>query len=167
VPISEYTPSLADVGALLRARTVDANGNEVGTFTALTRPTDTQVNSIIADAAGEAYTIFGEDIPDAPIEASAADPSSYDPDALRNAAKKAVAYHAAALVELSHFSEQVARGNSPYQQYEDLWNAASKRIASAVESAGGESPSGVEGTGRPVFAFPEDAGGMVGWGTRF
>lgn len=167
MPISDYTPTLNEVGALIRDRTVDAGGNEVGTFTANTRPTDTQATDIIQDAALEAYTMFGEDIPDAPIEASAADPTSYDPDALRTAARRAVSYHAAALIELSHFGEQVARGNSPYQQYEDLWTAASKRVASAVESSGGESPGGAEGTQRPVFDFPRNAGGMVGWGTKF
>lgn len=165
MPISDYTPTLDEVGALIRDRTVDAGGNEVGTFTADTRPTDTEAESIISDAANEAYTMFGEDIPDAPASASAADPTTYDPNALRTAARKAVAYHAAALIELSHFGEQVARGNSPYQQYEDLWNAASKRIAGAIDSTGGATPSGA--SNEPVFDFPQDAGGMVGWGTRF
>jgi hypothetical protein len=36
-------PSVLDVAALLRARTKDVNGVEVGTFTDDTRPTSSQV----------------------------------------------------------------------------------------------------------------------------
>jgi hypothetical protein len=165
VPISDYTPSLADVGALLRDRTVDAGGNEVGTFTPTTRPTDVQAQILINQSANDAYLLFGEDIPDAP--GNPASPT-YDPNALRNAAKSAVEFHAAALIELSHFGEQVARGNSPYPQYEASWEAQSKRVQSAIESAGSSSPSGPAGGSMvPQFDFPDDWGGMVGWGTRW
>ena len=162
MPISDYTPTLDDVGALVRARTVDAGGNEIGTFSPTTRPTDVEATDLIQDAVNDAYPLFGEDIPDA------ADPDN--PDAIRNAAKEAVGYHAAALVELSHFPEQVARGNSPYEEYEKLWAAASARIQAAIEGQGGEPPAPVDpkqGSLNAVFEFPEDAGGMVGWGTRW
>lgn len=162
MPISDYTPSLADVGALVRDRTVDSGGNEVGTFTPLTRPNDVQAQALIADATNDAYTIFGEDIP------NAADPDN--PNAIRNAAKEAVGYHAAALVELSHFGEQVAAGNSPYAEYEKLWKEAAQRVQEAIVSQGGEPPAPVDpsaGSMNAVFEFPEDAGGMVGWGTRW
>lgn len=160
MPISEYTPTLDDVGALLRARTVDAGGNEVGTFTATTRPTNVEAEALINDAVKDAYTLFGEDIPDA------ADLDN--PDAIRDSAREAVGYHAAALVELSHYPEQVARGNSNYQEYEDLWKQASIRIQAAIEGQGGEPPAPVDpkqGSLNASFEFPEDAGGMVGWGT--
>jgi hypothetical protein len=158
VPTSSYTPALSDIGALLRDRTVDSGGNEVGTFTANTRPTDTEVNNLVQDAVNDAYTIFGSDIPDA---------TGSDPDAVRKAATRAVAFHAAAMVELSHFGEQVARGNSPYQQYEDQWNAAAKRVSQAIDSVGGDTPGGGDGSQIAIGTFPEDAGGMVGWGTRW
>lgn len=160
MPISDYTPDLDDVGALLRARTVDDGGNEVGTFTSATRPTDVQATELIQDATNDAYAIFGEDIPDA------ADPDN--PGAIRDAAREAVGYHAAALIELSHFPEQVASGNSPYQQYEDLWKQAAQRIQDAIVSQGGEPPAPVDpsqGSMNAQFDFPQDAGGMVGWGT--
>jgi hypothetical protein len=157
VPISDYTPSLDNVGALVRDRTFDSNGNEMGTFTPDTRPTNTQADQIITDAVSTAYPMFGEDIPDAP------DPDN--PDALRNAAKNSVAYLAAALVEISHFGEQVARGNSPYQQYMDLWESSSKVISKSIDGLG-ETPPGGGGGSLDVFGdFPADAGGMVGWGT--
>ena len=39
----DIMPSVADVGALLRVRTKDINGEEVGTFNDDTRPTSAQV----------------------------------------------------------------------------------------------------------------------------
>src|SRR5207244_4319034 len=45
-----WRPALDDVGALIRARTKDVNGNEVGTFNEDTRPTGALVE-IIIDAA--------------------------------------------------------------------------------------------------------------------
>lgn len=162
MPISEYTPELDDVGALVRDRTVDSGGNEVGTFTPQTRPTDVEATKLIAQATQDAYAIFGEDIPDA------ADPDN--PGAIRDAAREAVGYHAAALIELSHFGEQVARGNSPYAEYERLWNEAAARIQAAIESQGGQPPAPVDsstGSMNVSYEFPEDAGGMVGWGTRW
>jgi hypothetical protein len=162
VPISDYTPDLAGVGALVRDRTVDAGGNEVGTFTDATRPTAAEAQLLIDDAVNDAVTLFGEDIPDAPGNPAA---PGYDKDALRKAAKSAVEFHAAAAIELSHFGEQVARGNSPYPQYEEQWERRSKRVALAIESAGGTSPSGADGSLNVYYDFPEDAGGVVGWGT--
>lgn len=162
MPISDYTPTLDDVGALVRDRTVDSGGNEVGTFTPNTRPTDAEAQELINDAVNDAYSIFGEDIPDAQ------DPDN--PGAIRNAAKEAVGYHAAALIELSHFGEQVARGNSPYEEYERLWEEAAQRVQAAIVSQGGTPPAPVdptEGSMMAQFEFPEDAGGMVGWGTRW
>jgi hypothetical protein len=43
-------PSVADVALLIRARTKDADGREVGTFTDETRPTDEQVEEHISAA---------------------------------------------------------------------------------------------------------------------
>jgi hypothetical protein len=103
--------------------------------------------------------MFGEDIPNAP------DPDN--PGALRNAAKNAVAYYAAALVEISHFGEQVARGNSPYQQYMDLWNDSAARISKAIDILGESPPSGGGGSNAVYGDFPANAGGMVGWGTTW
>jgi hypothetical protein len=43
-------PSLDEVATMLRARTVDENGNEVGTFNDTTSPTATQAEQIIDSA---------------------------------------------------------------------------------------------------------------------
>jgi hypothetical protein len=49
----DITPSVADVAALLRARTKDMNGDEVGTFNDDTRPTSAQVITLIEEAVGD------------------------------------------------------------------------------------------------------------------
>jgi hypothetical protein len=46
----DITPSVADVAALLRARTKDVNGDEIGTFNDDTRPTSAQVITLIDEA---------------------------------------------------------------------------------------------------------------------
>jgi hypothetical protein len=43
----DIAPSVADVAALLRARTKDVNGEEIGTFNDDTRPTSAQVLTLI------------------------------------------------------------------------------------------------------------------------
>lgn len=166
MPVSDYTPAVNDIGALARTRTVDSNGNETGTFSASTRPTDTNVNSLITDAVGETELVVGSNIPDAPGDTS--DPS-YDKDALRKAAVRIVALRAAALVELSYFPEQVARGVSPYQQYQDSFEKGLQRLANAVEAArGGEDPGVADGGSQLAQGyFPADGGGLINWSTKF
>lgn len=105
MPISDYTPTLAQVGALLRTRTKDSSGNEIGTFNSDTRPTDTDVNELIAQAVDTFALRAGTDIP----------------DILFQEAQRLVAMRAAMLVEVSYFPEMVAMGHSPYAQYEALW----------------------------------------------
>lgn len=157
-------PTLATVGALERDRTVDSGGNELGTFTSGTRPTDTEAQALIDQAVNDAYISFGQLIPDAPGDSTQ---PGYDPDALRKSVTTAIAYRSAALIELSHFGEQVARGNSPYQAYESQWELMKKEIQNAIEDAGGEPPAPEGGSSQAEGDFPEDAGGFVGWGTRW
>ena len=53
VDVAAVTPSVDDVAELNMTRTIDQGGNELGTFTDKTRPTDAQVYGIIADAMDE------------------------------------------------------------------------------------------------------------------
>lgn len=161
MPVSDYTPDVAAVGALTRARTRDDQGNELGTYTLATRPTASEVDLMISEAVNEAFPVFGEDIPDAP---------GADPEAFRTAAKKLVAIGGAAWVELSYFPEQVATGRSPYQQYRDAFEKGLARLGAAidaVDAAAGSTDVGGGGTMSASWDFPEDAGGLVGWGTRW
>jgi len=63
MPVSDWSPTVAGVAAYIRARTKDNNGNELGTFTANTRPTDAQVEAVLADAANDVADQIGWDIP--------------------------------------------------------------------------------------------------------
>lgn len=152
-----YTPTIAEVGALLRTRTKDTAGNEIGTFTANTRPTALQVDVLSRQAANKLSTIIGDAIPE---------------DLLEDASELA-AIRTAMLVELSYFPEQVAAKRSPYAEYKELWDEAvgtpdkPGSFVLAVQNAVGDETVDVGGgAGEPDFAFPENTGGMVGWATK-
>lgn len=119
MPSSEYTPSVAQVGSLLRARTVDTNGQELGTFTAQTRPTETQVALLIETATGELAAKIGSTIH-----------ADFHP-----LARTAATYRAASLVEISYFPEQVATGRSPYEHLRDLWTDTLASLSEALDEA--------------------------------
>jgi hypothetical protein len=158
MPLSDYTPTVAMVGALLRSRTRDDQGSEIGTFTAVTRPTDTEVDVLIQDAVDETYPVFGQDIPDAP---------GTDPDALRKAATRIVALRAAALVEQGYFPEQVTIGRSAYPTLMESYNALLERFVGALgDAASGDDPGASSDYQTTVSSFP-DASGMIGLETKF
>jgi hypothetical protein len=145
----DWAPSAADVGAVLRSRTKDTNGNELGTFTAATRPTDDDVDALIATAVADVSAETG------PV-----------PDEIQDAARRVTALRAACLVELTFFPEQINNGRSPYEQLKVLADDAFKRLTVQV----GELQDGGElGDTEllPVFDFPVDAGGFVGWASRW
>lgn len=157
MPVSDWAPTVADVGALLHARTRDANGQEKGTFDDTTRPTEAQVNSIIARAAGMVANEIGEDI-DARWWPSAAEVTTLV---------------AALRIELGFFPEQVGTGRSPYAQLKALLDGeggAPGALAALVQAMAESEAGGEVGAGDdllPVFSFPRDEGGMIGWGTRW
>lgn len=128
--MSEPTPELEpwplpvvdDVAALLRARTKDADGAELGTFTDATRPTADEVERLIARAYGDVSTqtgaVLGERLA---LEAAAM-----------------VALRAAMFVELSYFPEQVRTDRSAYQEYERIYDAGMTALRLAIEGESGE-----------------------------
>jgi hypothetical protein len=93
-----WAPTVADVAGLIRARTKDNNGNELGTFTEATRPTQVQA----AEAVEHACIGLGEKV-------GAMAPKC------EKTAKLCAAYGAAAEIELSYFPEQARTDRSPYQ----------------------------------------------------
>lgn len=145
MPTSDYIPDVASVGALLRARTRDTNGAEVGTFTEQTRPTGDQVLSIVRTATTDLASAVGPDL----------EPQWH------GAAQQLAVYRAAALIELSFYPEQVATGRSPYAQYLALYESSLAALRTAIEDAGGDVPGdpGEEAGGlptpeAPAYAFP-------------
>lgn len=101
-----FVPSVDDVGAILRTRTKDNVGNETGTFTANTRPTDQQVLTLIGQAYDDVVGVIDDDIP---------------ATAFRDA-RSAIALRAAMMVELSFWPDQVPLGRSPYAQLKELYD---------------------------------------------
>lgn len=127
---------LDTVGSLLRARTQDTGGNQVGSFTTATRPTDTQVAEISLIALGDVEAAVGVAIP----------------DALWGAAETVISYKTAMLVELSYFPEQVTAGRSPYEQIKTLYDEALKALVTRANDPSPESGAGVPSP--PSYAFP-------------
>jgi hypothetical protein len=114
----DWAPSVADVGTVLRARTIDTNGNELGTFTEDTRPTGEQVADEIESVVGEIHADVGD-----------------IPDLIQDAARRVAKIGAACSVELSYFPEQINSGQSPYPQLEAKYQDLLKRLAKAVADA--------------------------------
>lgn len=101
-----FVPSVDDVGAILRTRTKDEFGAELGTFTADTRPTDQQALTLIGQAYDDVIGVIDDDIPTT---------------AWRDASS-AIALRAAMLIELSFWPDQVPLGRSPYAQLKELYD---------------------------------------------
>lgn len=147
-----FLPTVSEVGSLLRARTKSSTMQELGTFTDDTRPTQVEVERIIDKAAYNVATKIGTEIPEETWEM----------------AGFAIAIRAAMLVELSYFPEQVRSDKSAYSHYRDLYKDTLSDLAEAVKQASAGGFAGpVDDTGNPEYAFPEDQGGMVGWGTTW
>jgi hypothetical protein len=123
-------PVNTDVAALLRARTKDLNGTELGAFTDDTRPTGTEVDRLIQMAYAEVTGLSGIYL--------------YAPcDGL---AQSLVAIRAAMWIELSYFPEQVRSDRSAYRELADQWTALLPGLITCVE---GNLP-GSSGSGDPA-----------------
>jgi hypothetical protein len=150
---SDGTPDVSDVGALLRARTKDLNGAELGTFNDDTRPTGAQAQALCVHASDEVYAELG---PYANLAAS-----------IKFSARRLVALRAAMLIELSYFPEQVRSDKSAYERYRELYEATLPRLREAArETADGDDAQPGDSL-LPKYGFPADAGGMVSWGTEW
>jgi hypothetical protein len=85
-------PEVDDVGVLENTRTIDRDtGIESGTFTASTRPTDTQVQALIDDASADVLAQLPPNI----------DPIWYP------AVTRAIALRAATMLEAAYYREAV------------------------------------------------------------
>lgn len=129
-PMPEWAPSVREVAALIRARTKVPGGVEVGTFNQNTRPTATEVESIIDQAADHVSAAVG------------GDPCN---DSLRQSAGAATALLAAILIESSYWPEQAEARGSTASRLESLFNARMKSLTLAVsEQCGGQGTGGEE-----------------------
>lgn len=118
-------PTVDDVALLLRARTKDSHGNEVGTFDDDTRPTAEQVEEQIDTA----VALVGMRLP----------PTDQLPVALQPAVAALVAYRAALRIEKSYFPEQVRSDRSAYDQLKEEYTDDLAALQEALEGgASGE-----------------------------
>ena len=131
-----YLPTPTDVARLLRARTKDAHGQELGDWSDETRPTTEEVADLIDQAVGPVLARIGR--LDAPEDM---------PERYANvipAARHLVALGAAMLVEKSYFPEQVLSERSAYTAYQAEYADCLDSLIGGGEdgSGGGQLPSG-------------------------
>jgi hypothetical protein len=138
-----YLPSTTDVARLLRARTKDANGVELGDWSDDTRPTTEEVADLIDQAAGPVLARIGF------LQAPDEDPDAYA--SVIPAALHLVALGAAMLIEKSYFPEQVASDRSAYSSYQ-------AEYADCLDALTGE------GDGDGGGALPSGGGEHATWG---
>lgn len=124
-----WAPSVAEVAALIRARTKMAGDIEVGTFNEDTRPTGAEVERLIAQACRRVSTAVG------------VEPCS---DELRADAGAAAAVYTAMLIEQAYWPEQTTAAGSSFKSLEALWKGQIETLEVAVseQCGGGESGEG-------------------------
>ncbi|SRR5580765_5472758 len=160
---TKFRPTTQDVAVWVKNRTVDGSNNYIGDFTPNTIVTDTEVERAI-DEAGELVLASLHWDPVAVIPPI--------PDDNVPAAKFLIALFSAIIVEMTKFSEQIARGVSPYPYLREVFD---NMLSQKQEELGIMPPerSGRNNLvdliarqyGQSVFLFPDDP--MVGWKTAF
>jgi hypothetical protein len=146
MPVTDYTPTVSDVGAIDIARTVDDVGTETGTFSnpdshgkGATRPTEDQCETLIQRSVQDVAPFLGTEIPDI----------FYDD------AANLVALRTAMWVELTYYAAEVAQNRSPYPEYKALFEQQLKTLQGQIEGVeSGENPEDALGYNGPQFSFP-------------
>jgi hypothetical protein len=148
-----FRPTTKQVGVFIKNRTVDRNNNYVGDFTPDTVVTDLEVNMLI-DLAG-------------PMVLSSLrwteDPEPSIPDENFPTVIALVALLAACFVEVTKFSEQIARQVSPYPQLKQMFDDMLKQKQSELgiaDTTGGNHVTIPDlialGSGTATLYFPEN-----------
>lgn len=101
-----FLPDPSDVAALIPARTFDSSSDQVGAFTANTRPTVGEVQTYINQAGNEVGARLGQEIED---------------DTKRAYARELVALRAAMAVEIGYRPEQSNPDDSAYERLRELY----------------------------------------------
>lgn len=128
-----FKPTVAEVAALIRARTKIPGGGEAGTFNDVTRPTQTEVEAIIEQAVDHVAGAIGGE----PCNAQ-----------LKQSATAAASMLAAVIIETSYWPEQAEARGSAAARLEKLFDSRMKSLTSAVaEECGGQGTGGSEDGG--------------------
>jgi hypothetical protein len=134
----------ADVATLMRARTKDSSGRELGEWTDETRPTLTQVQATLDMARKVVAAHVG-----------------YPVDACLPVFETAVAFEAVCMIEKSYFNEQVTSGRSAYEQ----WRAEADALLLGVrECQQGNLPDATGTGGATVYdIYTPSSGSTCTW----
>lgn len=146
--VPNWTPSVAEVAALLRARTKVAGGKEAGTFTEETRPTGAEVERLIQQAVRRVATNTG------------AEPCTAN---LQLDATAAAALYTAMLIEQSYYPEQTTGTGNSFSSLEKLWKDQITMLTTAVGEQCGSSDGEAPGPGDQMpSAFMDDGFYLIG-----
>jgi hypothetical protein len=126
--VAPERPTVDDVATLIRARTKDKDGGEIGTFTPDTRPTDVQVQQLIILAEGDVLVQTGTKL----WPANAA------------AATSMIALRSACFVELSFWPEQIRTDRSAYEPLWRMYEAGMVSLLAAIEAGAGTDGGAVD-----------------------
>ena len=137
MPVTDFTPTLAQVGNATLQRTKDQFGNVTGTFSPETTPTDDQVTELTDRAADKVSMKVGTDIPE----------SCWDD------ASAVVALRAAMMIELTYYAEQVTNQRSPYPLYKEQFIDGIADLQLKVQTARRDAEDGKVGGEQP-YAGP-------------
>jgi hypothetical protein len=152
-PTPTWLATPEDVAALLRARTKDDTGRELGEWTTATRPTLADVEHLIELAAGQDTDVDGPSVACSPL------------------CRNVIALHVACLIELSYFPEQVRSDRSPYSDLRDLLADARTAFDSCRASGSPDDPGSGAGYGfHSLNIDPETTAlyyGSEPWGWRY
>ena len=161
-----FRPTTKSVAAYIKNRTVDPQNNYIGDFTADTTVTADEVNSLI-DQAGDMVLAALRWDPDASIPPI--------PDDNIPAARALIALFTACMVEVTKFSEQIARQVSPFPYLKEMFDGmlsqkqAELGIQPPTTGGGGGGLSlwdlVANEYGQAQYAFPDNQ--MVNWDTAF
>lgn len=140
MPTTDFKPNVAQVGAIMRARTVDSNGAELGTFTDDTRPTADDVSGVIDTAYDLVSARLGS-----------------VPDRLEALARAVVTLRAAMLLETGYFPEDSTPDGSAFASYRDQYRDALADFDSAARSDDGASATRVASVAMGTILNPTGA----------
>jgi hypothetical protein len=146
-----WAPSVREIAAIMRARTKNANGDEVGTFDETTRPTAAEVEVEIENQSGFMSLIVGF----APTISE-----------VRTAAKNLTKLRTAMMLESSYWPEQIENGMSPFTSWQEQYRLDMIELKKIIDPGGDGGLPGTEpGVGFPSYNFPDPD--LVGWETQF
>src|SRR3954447_5850829 len=140
VDLSDLRPALDELGAIMRARTRDQHGNELGTFTDETRPTADEVDLALDQALALVAPRLGQ-----------------VSESLLGMARALVALRAAVLVETSYVPEEADTSEgSAYASYREQYRDALADYDATAGKDVGPTRTRVASVGMSFLALPQN-----------